>query len=275
MSYKKIGLSYVVPVWREDVYARVSKPWINAQIEQHGGQLIEVRGSSSIFEAVERGRKQAEHRYIMYVHDDVQLFSPINLSDQVHEAFGKFKKLGLIGPAGKIEKACVPWWMNKGKYVGHWCRRGRRHQLVYQFGNQTNRAPFRDVSGDPYGFWQNAPDRNRWNGFQEAGLVDGFYLIEDSTRLNQPWDITTYGDQWHGYDVDRCFQAHDMGLTVMVPPWLFMHDNAGHAGYKGSDPTKFHGTDHANRRINSKGDALWLADLDVTNKLVREKWGVE
>ena len=267
-----MSISYVVPVWREDVYRRVALPWIQDQIKQHGGELIEIRNVKSIFAAQERGRKKARNRFIAYVHDDVKLLSPINLHAEVTKAFKQFKRLGLIGPAGKVQKARVPWWLNAGNYVGHWCRRGNQNQLVYQFANDVGQAPFRNVIGDPWDDWCNR--RPRWDRFQEAGLVDGFYLIEDTTRLDQPWDTKTYGEQWHGYDVDRCYQAHSMGLTVMVSPWLFLHDNAGHAGYKGTDPTPIHGKDQANRSINSKGDAVWLADLEVVNQQVRKKWGV-
>ncbi len=265
-----MGISYVIPVWREDVYRRVALPWILKQIKRHGGQLIEVRGEKSIFDSLEKGRKQAKNRFIMYVHDDVALLSQIDLHARVEKAFNSVPGLGLIGPAGKVQKARVPWWLNRGNYVGHWCRRGDRGQLVYQQANNQGGAPFRDVIGDPC--TDNRPPT--WNRFAEAGLVDGFYLIEDSTRLNQPWDTETYGEQWHGYDVDRCYQAHSMGLKIMVPPWLFLHDNAGHAGYKGTDPAARVSRDHENRLVKSEGDRLWLADLDVVNRLVRQKWGV-
>lgn len=264
-------VSYVVPVWRLDVYERTALPWIQRQIDNFGGELIEVTGCASIFEAQEIGRQQARHRFIMYVHDDVRLLTPMNLGKHVRQTFNRFRRLGLMGPAGKEQRTRVPWWTNKGNYVGHWCRRGNDNQIVYQYADQNGRAPFRDVEGDdPHEDWNRS--EQRWDRFAKAGLVDGFYLIEDSTRLNVPWDTETYGEQWHGYDVDRCFQVHELGLEVMVPPWLFMHDNAGHAGYKGTDPARIHGHDQANRRINSEGDRLWLADLDRVNGLVRRKW---
>lgn len=260
----------MVPVWRPEVYERTALPWIQDQIERFGGELIEVTGATSIFEAQETGRARANFRFIMYVHDDVQLLSRINLAKEIRKTFNQFTKLGLMGPAGKVNRTRVPWWTNKGNYVGHWCRRGNDNQLVYQFADTTGHCPFRDVEGDPYEDWQERTPR--WDQFARAGLVDGFYLIEDRSRLNLPWDTETYGEEWHGYDVDRCFQAHEIGLWVMVSPWLFLHDNAGHAGYKGSDPARIHGRDQANRRINSAGDALWLSDLDKVNGLVRRKW---
>jgi Glycosyltransferase like family len=266
-------VSYVVPVWRADVYERTALPWIQHQIDAYGGELIEISGKSSIFEAQEAGRLQASNRFIFYVHDDVRLLTPMNLGKDLRKAFNRFPRLGLMGPTGKIQKLRVPWWINKGRYVGHYCRRGDENQLVYQYTDRRGCSLFRDVVGDnAHEDWQRSSDR--WEQFARAGLVDGFYLVEDRTRLNLPWDTETYGDQWHGYDVDRCFQAHQLGLEVMVSPWLFLHDNAGHAGYKGSDPTRFNGRDQANRRINSEGDRLWLADLDLVNHLVRQKWGL-
>lgn len=268
-----MSISYVVPVWREDVYKRTALPWIQQQVDRFGGELIEVRGSGSIFEAQESGRLRAKGRYIMYVHDDVKLLSPINLKKAVSQTFNRFKNLGLMGPAGKVQCLRVPWWRNKGNYVGHWCRRGDRNQLVYQYANDRGSAPFRDVEGDPFEDWTR---RNpRWDRFEKAGMVDGFYLIEDTSRMGLAWDTETFGDQWHAYDVDRCMQAHESGLDVMVSPWLFLHDNAGHAGYKGSDPARIHGRDQGNRRINSKGDAIWLADLDTANHQLQKKWDLQ
>jgi hypothetical protein len=265
-----VSVSYVVPVWREDVYERTAKPWVMDQCERFGAELIEARGSKSIFEAQETGRRKARHGFICYVHDDVRLLKPLDLTPHIAEAFERFPKLGLIGPVGKIQRSRVPWWTNPGNYVGHWCRRGNRNQLVYQQAGTQSNAPFRDVIGDP------AKDLRlpRWDRFAHAGLVDGFFLVEQASRLNLPWDTQTFGEQWHGYDIDRCFQAHSLGLDVMVPPWLFLHDNAGHAGYKGTDPTRIHGKDQANRQVNSEGDRLWLSDLDVVNGMLRKKWGL-
>lgn len=266
-----MSVSYVVPVWREEVFDRTSRPWIEYQVERFGAELIEVRGQRSIFEALEVGRQAARHRFIAYVHDDVKLCGPIDLTQRVALTFERFPKLGLMGPVGKIDRERCPWWLNKGPHVGHWCRRGDANQLVYQFAKGAH-APARDVRGDPY---RDLQRRGGWDQFALAGLVDGFYLIEDSMRLGVPWDIETFGPQWHAYDIDRCMQAHQLGLEVMVSPWLFLHDNAGHAGYKDSDPTKINGVDQANRRINSEGDRLWLADLEPANQLLRSKWGLK
>ena len=267
-----MSVSFVVPVWRQEVYEKVSRPWLLQQVERYGAELIESRGASGIFEAYETGRQQAKHDLVMYVHDDVRLLGPNDLTGQIAAAFARFPKLGVLGPVGKVQRAQVPWWINTGVYVGHWFRRGPRGQLVYQMGDNRGRAPFCDVQGDPVAFWKRR--RPRWDRFATAGLVDGFFLIESKSRMKLPWDAATYGPQWHGYDVDRCFQAHSLGLDVMVSPWLFLHDNAGHSGYKGTDRTALSNTrDSANRQIKSSGDAAWLADLDMVNKLVRRKWG--
>lgn len=265
-----MSVSFVVPVWRQDVYERVSRPWILQQVDEYGAELIEIRGQKSIFAAQEAGRQKARFEHIMYVHDDVRLIRPADLTRQIVLAFEQYPKLGLLGPVGRTEKLRVPWWLNAGRYVGHYCRRGDDQQLIYVFGDKAGRPRFRHVSGDP----RDDLRPPRWDGFAPAGLMDGFFLIEHKTRLRVPWDVGTYGEQWHGYDVDRCYQAHQLGLEVMVPPWLFLHDNGGHAGYKGTDPARIDGCDHKKRRIASVGDAAWLADLDVTNAIVRKKWRV-
>lgn len=265
-----MSVSYVVPVWREETWESVAKPWIVEQVKSFDAELIEVRGASSIFCAMEEGRQRAKHRHIMYVHDDVRLITPMDLTPNICAAFENFPKLGLIGPVGKVQKKRVPWWLNAGPYVGHYCRRGNSNELVYQYADETGASKFRSVDEN------NSTDFEEpcWNKFAVAGLVDGFYLIEHADRMNVPWDIKTYGEEWHGYDMDRCWQAHKLKLDVMVPDWLFLHDNAGHAGYKGTNPAKIHGKDQANRQINSEGDKLWLADLDRVNVRVRRKWNV-
>lgn len=266
-----MSVSFVVPVWRESVYETVARPWILQQVDEYGGELIEIRAARSIFEAHESGRQKARFRHIMYVHDDVRLIRPLDLSAQIVAAFAAYPQLGLIGPVGKIAKDRIPWWLNRGPYVGHYCRRGDSGQLIYVHSDDAGVSRHRDVAGEP------ATDLRepRWNRFAHAGLVDGFFLIEDRSRLNIPWDTSTYGEQWHGYDVDRCYQAHQLGLQVMVAPWLFLHDNAGHAGYKGTDPAAINALDPASRRIRSAGDALWLADLDRVNAAARTKWQLD
>lgn len=269
-----MSVTFVVPVWREDVYQRVSRPWLLHQVERYGAELIESRGASSIFEALEYGRQRAKHDLVCYVHDDVRLLSPMDLTERIAVAFAMYPGLGVLGPVGKLERARVPWWTNSGNYVGHWFRRGVHGQLVYQMGDNRGRAPFVNVTGDPAVFWER--HRPRWDSFAIAGLVDGFILMESRSRMIVPWDTETYGPQWHGYDVDRCFQAHSLSLDVMVSPWLFLHDNAGHAGYRGSDRAALSADrrDQENRQIKSAGDALWLADLDAVNGMVRRKWGL-
>ena len=268
----KEGVSFIVPVWREDTFESVCKPWIDEQVARYGAQLIEVRGTKSIFEALERGRRRSRRRFLVYVHDDVRLIAPDDFTPSLMQAFADFPQTGLFGPVGKVQAKRVPWWLNAGAYVGHWCRRGDRNQVVYQFATRHGQCPHYDVCGDLLEFCQNIT--GRWDRYAPAGFVDGFFLAEDRSRVNLSWDCENYPEQWHGYDMDRCCQVRKAGFDVMVGPWLFMHDNGGHAGYKGSDPTRIRGLDQANRRVNSVGDQLWLSDLDRCNDLVRIKWGL-
>lgn len=267
-----MSVSYVVPVWREEVYATVCLPWIRKQVEWFDAQLVEVRNSKSIFEAMERGRREAKHRHIVYVHDDVRLLRPAELTPQIVRAFSSMRNVGLFGAVGKVRKEIVPWWLNPGPYVGHYCRRGTFGELIYQYATASGSSTHRELTVAP------AQDNSepRWNRFARAGLVDGFFLAEDRDRLVDPWDTHTYGDEWHGYDMDRCFQTHALGLDVFVGHWLFLHDNAGHVGYKGTERRTFNRIERIGRKkVKSHGDRLWLADLEKVNVMLRRKWGLQ
>lgn len=261
-----LNVSFVVPVWREEVYAEVCKPWLQKQVEWYGSEIVEIRNSKSIFHALERGRRKAKNRFIFYVHDDVRLVAPSDIVPNIVRTFERFKDLGLIGPVGKVKQEVVPWWDNPGRYVGHYLRRGQNRELIYQYTDGNGATQFKEY----------VPRWNLdWDTFAEAGVVDGFFLCEDRERIKKPWDLKSFGQNWHGYDMDRCFQTHALGYKVMVTPWLFLHDNAGHAGYKGTDPRKLNQKDNKRRRVNSVGDRLWLSDLDKANEVLRTKWGLK
>ena len=263
-----MSVSFIVPVWREDTYAEVALDWLQKQVSWFGAELIEVRKSRSIFEALERGRRKAKNRFLFYVHDDVRLLKPYDLVPQIVKAFSTLPNLGLIGPVGKVNTEKVPWWMNTGPYVGHYCRRGPRRGIVYQYAKRNGTSHHRDVDGPA------AITDPRWNRFAKAGLVDGFFLCEDRERLADKWDLHSFGNNWHAYDMDRCFQTHALGLDVMVPHWLFLHDNAGHSGYKGTKRVEFKRKDELRRVVKSPGDKLWLSDLEVANNVLRTKWNL-
>lgn len=253
-------ISIVVPVWRENVYRTVSFPWICEQVDLYNAELIEVSGES-IFEAHECGRRRALHDIIVYVHDDVRLIEPHDFAVQVVKAFQENPKLGLIGPVGRGDKPkWVPWWINPGHFAGHYMNR-KNGSPVYRYARS--------------GKMELKPSEFRgWNRWRNVALVDGFFLIEHRQRMNVPWDTQTFKGHWHGYDADRCLQARKLGFDVAVPPWLFMHDNAGHAGYKGTGTKRKPGLDGKRRKVNSEGDVLWLAHFAECNRLLAKKWGL-
>ena len=260
MAETTMSVSYIVPVWREDTYAGICKPWIDKQVEEYGAELIEVRGSKSIFQALERGRRQALNQYLFYVHDDVRLLSPDNLTPQIIKAFEDFPRTGLIGPVGKINSDIVPWWKNTGRHVGHYCRRDEQDNIIYRCTTRSGAIFSRNFS---------RVQGEVWDKFAKAGLVDGFFLAEDRGRVNTPWDLSAFGENWHGYDADRCYQTRKLGFEVMVSPWLFLHDNAGHKGYKGTQDKEAH-----INKFKTAGDKHWLSDLEAANVALRSKWGL-
>lgn len=252
-----MSISIVVPVWRRDVYERVALPWIQYEVDQ-GAELVEVAGDS-ILEAYESGRQKASHDVILYVHDDARLIWPTSITHDAVQAFENVPDLGLIGPYGRgIEPSVLPWWHDEGPWVGHYL------QDRYRYAQNGRMRVTRFFRG-----------QSLWNRWCTAAFVDGFCLIEHRGRLNVPWDTESFPGQWHGYDVDRCMQAHELRLQVVVSPWLWQHDNGGHAGYKGTDPKPNPTTDEKGRMAQTEGDALWLSDLDRVNDQLRQKWGLE
>lgn len=230
----------MVPVWRQDVYERVALPWISDLVKRFGVQHIEVSGHASIFESLEAGRQQAEHEIVVYVHDDTRLIEPPDFPDQVVQAFRDHPNAGLIGCYGRQDgKRELPWWDCPTPWVGHYMNR-RKGARVYRYARRGRMLLA-------------AGAHREWKGFAPAAFVDGFCLID---KLDTPWDTQTFGEHWHGYDVDRCLQARSMNKDVLVGPWLFMHDNAGHEQYDG-------------------GDQQWLADLAHVNELLRKKWELQ
>lgn len=264
-----MSISYIVPVWREETYKNVARPWLIDQVESFGAELIEVRNSRSIFHALERGRLRAKGRYLFYVHDDVRLIAPQDLTPRIAAAFEQHSETGLIGPVGKAEGVSVPWWKNNGPYVGHYCRRDSNGDIIYQSARENRstlakrKLDFSDIDG--------LIDKP----FAQASFVDGFFLAEDRKRLSLPWDLETFGENWHGYDIDRCMQVIYAGLEVRTAPWLFLHDNAGHKGYKGTEEVARIGMDERKRIVKSEGDRLWLSDLSVANRDLKRKWGLK
>ena len=252
-----MSISIVVPVWRREVYERVALPWIEFEVEQ-GAELLEVSGDS-IFEAYEHGRQTATNDVIVYIHDDARLMVPICIAHDAPVVFDNHPGLGLIGPYGRgIKPSVLPWWDHDGPWVGHYL------QNVYRYAQGGRMRLERFYKG-----------QRRWNQWCRTAFVDGFCLIEHRGRMNVPWDAETFPGQWHGYDVDRCMQAHQLGLDVVVSPWLWWHDNGGHAGYKGTDPAPNPRKDDQGRHAETDGDALWLADFDQVTETLREKWNLQ
>ena len=209
-------ITYIVCVYRPELYHRVCYPQLERQQREYGAQVIQVSSEDSIREAYEAGRQQAEHPIACYLHEDVELLD--NNATEIVLGAMHATGAGVSGVVGSAynHKRC-PWWKAK-QYVGGWATEGTQG-LVWNDGPSGNTQSRYDSQ---------APVRAR------AHLLDGIVLAD---RMGDtPWER---GKGWHGYDIDRCMQAHRAGLEVWTMPLRVVHHNQPHdeAWTKACKPT--------------------------------------
>jgi hypothetical protein len=100
--------------------------------------------------------------------------------DELVELLGRYVVGVVAGAAGSDQRVQLPWWSS-----------GRSLGMVHG-SSATN--PIQQVT--------------------PAGLLDGVALAQVGGWPWRPWP------GWHGYDANRCLEAHARGLEVIVTPAL-------------------------------------------------------
>ena len=150
-------------------------------VDNTGGQF------KSAAEALNHGGKQAKGKYIMFVHQDVDLGS-ISWLENVEEALDDISDLGIAGVAGLSEEK-----------KNHWGRR---------------RGYFSDC-GETWGNPIQKPE--------EVQTLDECLLIVPKLIFSKTqFDEETF-DGWHCYGVDYCLRVKQMGLRTCVLPAFIYH----------------------------------------------------
>lgn len=191
-------ISYVVPLWREKHFEKWTRPEIQHQIDTYGGELILESDPYSIFAALERGRQKAKFPLVCYMHDDLQILD-LDASERMHRLMGD-SGAGLMGVVGShVDERCIPWW-TANRCVGGWTWLSREKKPFYQDARITNAEPLNH---------QRHP-----TDYELAWLLDGIFMVENRDVTGDlPW---MDADGWHGYDIDRSMQVHNMGADVIV-----------------------------------------------------------
>lgn len=233
-------VSYVVCLWHANVARYMAIPSLLRQKHLYGAEIIGVRHPTSIFKAYEQGRKRANHRTIVYLHEDIALLD-FDATPRILEQLDA-SGAALMGVAGarpgEGQPCRVPWEFNTDK-VGGWAyvscnswdedKRGCR--LVWNWGENG------EFKAAPYTGQRPVVSPERVN------LLDGIFLAD---RSGLPW---TDHVGWHGYDADRCMCVKAAGGKVAVGDIAVAH----------------HAQPHSEE---------WTRAVDTTCAWLREKWGL-
>lgn len=152
-------------------------------VDNAGGKFSSAAGALNSAAAAARGR------YLMFVHQDVELDGP----DWLEDAEGILDGLEGLGAAGVVGMAGAGKGF-KGKYVG------------YIDDGGTIRS------------WS----RKRDDSVRVQTLDECLLLVPREAFLAAPFDEGTF-DGWHCYGVDYCLGAQQRGLTSYVIPKFVRH----------------------------------------------------
>jgi GT2 family glycosyltransferase len=147
----------------------------------------------SAAEALNYGGKRANGRYIMFVHQDVDLVSPTWL-ENVEKILEPIHDLGIAGIVGMSEKG----WHFKKRWRGY-----IEDNVNIYSRNKTLQNP------------------------EEVQTLDGLLLIIPKLMFDKmQFDEKTF-DGWHCYDADYCLRVRQFGLKAYAIPFFVRHGSFG------------------------------------------------
>jgi len=160
-------------------------------------ELIKLDNTAGRFksaaEALNHGASQASGKYLMFVHQDVELDSDLWLQ-KAEKLLEAIPDLGIAGVAGMSENGSTDKERGRG-YISN-CG------LIWEWANQVDK-----------------PER--------VQTLDECLLIVPRTVFNKlQFDAKTF-DNWHLYGADYCLSAREMGLNAYVIPAFIYHRSLG------------------------------------------------
>lgn len=132
-------------------------------------------------EALEAGRRAARADVVVYLHEDTELLNR-HARDELIAVMRRYELGSVAGAAGSVGRHTLPWPFA-----------GRTLGMVH--GSSATAPVSRDTP---------------------AGLLDGVALAQ-SGGGGWRWHSMP---GWHGYDAQRCLEAHERELEVFVTPVL-------------------------------------------------------
>lgn len=207
---------YVIPKHNDEIYQN----FILSSIKRFGGNHLTVTSdegkNDSIFVKYQEGVKGIkdlnvpDDDIVVFVHEDVGIVD-INFKEKLELIFKQNKNVGLVGVVGTTElQESGAWWMNEGyKLRGH---------LVQ--GDDNNKG-FHLVKG-PIGF------------FTDIVAIDGCFMATTGKIVKEiiKFDVDTFKDDNHFYDIDLSFQILEAGYDIAVADILIFHKSMGKGALK-------------------------------------------
>jgi SAM-dependent methyltransferase len=184
-------ISIIVVYNNEEALERILLPSLKNQTALF--ELIKLNNVGGRFnsasEALNYGGKKANGKYIMFVHQDVELDSDLWL-EKVENLLDNIPDLGIAGVAGMSENG------------------------------KTDKERGRGCISDCGQIWEWA---NPVEKSERVQTLDECLLIVPKSVFNKlQFDSKTF-DDWHCYGVDYCLYVKEMGLSTYVIPAFIYH----------------------------------------------------
>lgn len=158
--------------------------------------VIPVRNATSMCSAYNKGMKQSDAKYKIYLHQDTYIIN-LNFIQDILNIFEKDSSIGMIGICGAktLPKSCI-WWESIDRVGMLYERNGEFFKLL----------EFDSIIND----------------YEIVDCIDGLMII---TNQDITWRDDIF-DGWHFYDVSQPFEFKNNGYKTVVPyqnsPWC-MH----------------------------------------------------
>lgn len=201
-------IAFACSVASEQRWQRWALPGIS-RVAEPGALVIDERGAGSLQarcnRALEAAAAHDDLEAVVLLHEDSEIDDDRFLAKLRHRLADP--GIAIIGAVGARGVSSIAWWEGKQP-------RGR-------LAGMPNIGP-RRVSG---------LDPNR--GFHDVDAVDGLLMVMSAWAVRELRFDEELSD-FHGYDVDICFQARERGRRVVVDDLEVIHHSYGGIGERDS-----------------------------------------
>lgn len=222
-------IAFVVPVADRERYDAIAAPGIE-RVREPDSIVLPLFGEGPpqprVNAALDRLADVADLEAVIVVHEDVRL-TGLDTASRIRVALAD-PEVAIVGAIGAVGVRSIAWWKGLG------------------FGRVSTTL----VPGDAV------------TGHADRGPVDA---LDGVVLCLGPWAVRTLrfderlADDFHGYDVDLCFQARYHGRRVEVLPLEVHHEHA----------VRFTGTDRWVRNA-LRFEQIWIARRPISARRHRQ-----